>query len=125
MHDPSRYICPPRKDLGDFLQELPTQEGVRFLKDYDAPAPRNPDEFAAAWKASKLGKATSATQSPRRSHQSASEGAHLLARLRAFCEDKRECALDVTAHILIASCVASQQLTYNASIYMRTPVHRS
>lgn len=52
------YICPPTVDLADFLQELPTPEGHRFITTDDselaARAPRNTEAFVAAWRASDL-----------------------------------------------------------------------
>jgi ABC-type multidrug transport system ATPase subunit len=61
------YKCPERKDLGDFLQELPTPSGADFLLGEQerkalglAPLQRRPprtaDEFGQAWKQSQEGR---------------------------------------------------------------------
>eukprot|EP01033_Poteriospumella_lacustris_P015615 gene15613-11178_t len=46
------YVCPTQVDEADFLQELPTPEGRRFIK--VAGAPHSPVDLAAAWKKSAL-----------------------------------------------------------------------
>ena len=59
------FRCPHRKDLGDFLQELPTKNGLSVslpmeeLKKIgiDARPPRTPSEFAARWRESAAFKA--------------------------------------------------------------------
>jgi hypothetical protein len=51
------YICPPTVDLADFLQELPTPEGVRFIIDKNTLAPRGTDALVAAYKNSSIHKA--------------------------------------------------------------------
>jgi len=55
------FRCPPRKDVGDFLQELPTKSGLAFqlsaqeLKELGIPKPPStPTEFAARWKQSEM-----------------------------------------------------------------------
>jgi ABC-type multidrug transport system fused ATPase/permease subunit len=46
------YACPHQVDEADFLQELPTPEGRRFIK--VAGAPHSAKDLAAAWKKSSL-----------------------------------------------------------------------
>lgn len=49
------YICPPLVDDADFLQELPTLNGRRFLSTSSPPRiPHTAKGFEAAWKASDL-----------------------------------------------------------------------
>jgi len=61
------FRCPENKDIGDFLQELPTPSGQAYVMAEDelakvkggidaASIPRAPDEFALRWKGSKEGK---------------------------------------------------------------------
>lgn len=46
------YTCPDHVDEADFLQELPTSEGKRYISSPNAPA--TPAALAEAWKKSKL-----------------------------------------------------------------------
>eukprot|EP00596_Hydrurales_sp_CCMP1899_P009612 CAMPEP_0119038002 /NCGR_PEP_ID=MMETSP1177-20130426/6649_1 /TAXON_ID=2985 /ORGANISM="Ochromonas sp, Strain CCMP1899" /LENGTH=1597 /DNA_ID=CAMNT_0006999999 /DNA_START=48 /DNA_END=4838 /DNA_ORIENTATION=+ len=51
------YYCPAKLDVADFLQELPTKEGVRFIKEElrnNPMVPRGTDALVVAWKASSL-----------------------------------------------------------------------
>jgi hypothetical protein len=51
------YICPTYMDVADFLQELPTPEGIRFISDDQEThrsAPRGTEALATAWKTSDL-----------------------------------------------------------------------
>jgi ABC-type multidrug transport system ATPase subunit/ABC-type multidrug transport system permease subunit len=51
------YICPPTVDLADFLQELPTPEGKRFIiENSSTPAPRGTAALVAAYKQSSIHK---------------------------------------------------------------------
>jgi hypothetical protein len=62
------YICPPTVDLADFLQELPTPEGRRFIDKSNPQAPRGTAALSAMYKKSAIHKgildemATSANQ---------------------------------------------------------------
>ena len=51
------FECPPQKDFGDFLQELPTLSGQRFCTRRTDETPTNAAEFAKVWKASPEGRA--------------------------------------------------------------------
>jgi len=62
------FKCPPKKDIGDYLQELPTSTGQQFLmsrEDWEKipnamlsiSPPRNADEMGSVWKLSTEGKA--------------------------------------------------------------------
>eukprot|EP00981_Chlorochromonas_danica_P012641 scaffold5237_cov170-Ochromonas_danica.AAC.17 len=46
------YFCPGNMDEADFLQELPTPEGRRFIKTPNAP--HRAEDLAKAWKSSEL-----------------------------------------------------------------------
>lgn len=51
------YTCPSNVDVADFLQELPTREGKRFIRDDLASSPKVPrgtDALVSAWKCSLL-----------------------------------------------------------------------
>jgi len=48
------YICPENTDAPDFLQELPTPDGRRFIPPGCKDVPRGADALAAAWKDSDL-----------------------------------------------------------------------
>ena len=47
------YICPPTVDLADFLQELPTPEGQRFIVDKNT-TPRGTNALSECYKKSKI-----------------------------------------------------------------------
>jgi hypothetical protein len=51
------YICPPTVDLADFLQELPTPEGKRFIERNNTQAPRGTAALSAVYKESTIHKA--------------------------------------------------------------------
>jgi len=48
------YICPDQMDEADFLQELPTTEGRRFVKVRPRIIPHTSVALATAWKSSKM-----------------------------------------------------------------------
>ena len=51
------FICPGRKDLGDFLQDIPTTAGLKFLSAEsmkDPLVPKNVPQFVKKWRESSL-----------------------------------------------------------------------
>mmetsp|Transcript_24221 Transcript_24221/g.24835 ORF Transcript_24221/g.24835 Transcript_24221/m.24835 type:complete len:1388 (-) Transcript_24221:477-4640(-) len=49
------YICPPTVDLADFLQELPTPEGIRFIDEaHKNSAPRGTNKLSEVYKNSSI-----------------------------------------------------------------------
>ena len=48
------YICPADVDEADFLQELPTVQGKRFVTSYPRKIPHTPLSLSKAWKTSEL-----------------------------------------------------------------------